>query len=187
MSFKVEIMTNSYMLGPFDRQPMVIELDSAPPTDPRWVTRPEPGVEFPKSRACITIPRCQRGRWREREREERWRALFSKVFNYLHSGPCPTCSLTPADTTNNCQTDDRQINQSTPVEKRGKFLLRRLSLHTNQQYGSFIAGQGKSMLTISSKLQLLAMWQWVNAITTSRLPGWGFASNNPLVTRGCSR
>ncbi len=128
----------------------------------------------------------------EREKEKSNEGLsFSKVFNYLHSGPCPTCSLKPADTTNNCQTDDRQINQSTPVEKRGKIFLRRLSLHTNrthvQQCGYFIAGQGKSMLTISSKLQLLAMWQWVNAITTSPLPCWGFASNNPLVTRCRSR
>ncbi len=118
-------------------------------------------VEFPKSRACITIPRCQRGNG-EREKEKSNEGLsFSKVFNYLHSGPCPTCSLKPADTTNNCQTDDRQINQSTPVEKRGKILLRCLSLHTNrthvQQCGYFIAGQGKCMLTISSKLQLLAM------------------------------
>lgn len=172
-------MTNSYLLGLFDWQPMVIELDSAPPTDPWWVTRPEPGVSSQSQGPAL--PYCA-VREEDGEREKSNEGLsISEVFNYLHSGPCPTCSLMPADTTNNCQTDDRQIKQSTPVESKGRssssvvIFLSTQTAHPYglQKYGSFIAGQGKSMLTISSKLQLLATWQWVNAITTSPFPGRG--------------
>jgi len=92
-------MTNSYKLGPFDWQPMVIELDSAPPTDPCWVTRPEPGGWVPKVKGLHYHTALSE---RKMEREKSNEGLsISKVFNYLHSGPCPTCSLTPADTTNN--------------------------------------------------------------------------------------
>lgn len=132
----IEIMTNSCTPCLFDWQPMVIELDSAPPTDPCWVTRPEPGVEFPKSRALHYHTSLSES---ETEREKSNEGLsFSKVFNYLHSGPWPTCSLMPADTTNNCQTDHRQINQSTPVEKTCKILLWHLLLCSEPDFTMFL-------------------------------------------------
>lgn len=130
------------------------------------------------------------------EREKSNEGLsISKVFNYLHSGPCPTCSLMPADTTNNCQTDDRQIKQSTPVEKRGKILVlcRHLSLHTNRAPIWVTAVWLFYCRTREKYVNDLQQAAIISDVTMSQchydlsVPWLEFALNNPLVTRGCSR
>lgn len=171
---------------------MVIELDSAPPTDPWWVTRPEPRVSSQSQGPALPYCAVREG---DGEREKSIEGLsISKVFNYLHSGPCPTCSLMPADTTNNCQTDDRQIKQSTPVESKGRSSSSVvIFLSTNRAPIWVTAVRLFYCRTREKYVNDLQQAAIISDVTMSQchydlsVPWPGFASNNPLVTRGCSR